>query len=520
MFSTQRFRIPAALISLLAALLLAGCGGSSSGSSNGGDDSESVSGDGGGDDTTSGDEVAGGGGGDDTSSGGDTVGGDDPVASSDTGTFSLDLTDAPVDDATAVNVVFTGVELKPQGDGPPVTFTCEDEEMACGDDDALSVDLLQLTGGNSENLLEGAEIEAGTYNWLRLHVDAASPGPSTAGASTIEFEDGRVEPLTIPSGDTRGLQFNGDIVVEAEADNRYTLDVDLRRAIVRTGPPDHAGPPDDAGPGNNGGGPPDDAGPPDNGGGPPDHAGPPGDDDEANGEDETTIAENGDTENGDTENNGDVEEGNGEADEEEEVTLSPGGTRYMLRPALRLVRTESSANVSGEVAHDVADECTLDETGRPDGWAVYVFEGEDAELGSIGSDNEPVTTTNVSDEVNDNSNFEFTIGFLEPGTYTAALTCEAGADDSEEASDIGFTAQRGFELTEGEDVDGVNFGLGDGDQAIGEEDDEAIDEEEDEATNGEGDDEEADDGEEDEEEEANDDGEEDDAEDGEEEDAA
>src|SRR5690625_3017795 len=64
---------------------------------------------------------------------GNSDGGDDNDGT--TGTFSLAVTDAPVDNADHVYVAFTGVTLHPV-DGDPVVFTI---------DGAQNVDLLTLT---------------------------------------------------------------------------------------------------------------------------------------------------------------------------------------------------------------------------------------------------------------------------------------------------------------------------------------------------------------------------------------
>ena len=83
-------------------------------------------------------------------------------SSSDDGTFSLGLTDAPTDKFTSVNITFTGVALQP-ADGERITFNF---------DEAKQVDLLKLTGGETEPLLNNADVPAGDYEWMRLDLDA------------------------------------------------------------------------------------------------------------------------------------------------------------------------------------------------------------------------------------------------------------------------------------------------------------------------------------------------------------
>ena len=94
-------------------------------------------------------------------------GGDDDGAS--TGSLSLSVTDAPVDSADNVFVEFYGVELQP-ANGERITFDfserCESDPASC------QIDLLALTGGASELILDNEIVPSGEYNWLRLMVNA------------------------------------------------------------------------------------------------------------------------------------------------------------------------------------------------------------------------------------------------------------------------------------------------------------------------------------------------------------
>ena len=83
--------------------------------------------------------------------------------SASTGTLSLSITDAPVDEADAVIVEFTGVEIKPSG-GSSISFDFDTPQQ---------IDLLALTGGTAEILLNGETLAAGDYEWLRLKVNAS-----------------------------------------------------------------------------------------------------------------------------------------------------------------------------------------------------------------------------------------------------------------------------------------------------------------------------------------------------------
>src|SRR5688500_12022989 len=119
-------------------------------------------------------------------------GGGGSAAESANGRLSLAITDAPVDSASAVVVRFTAIELKPEG-GDAVMISL---------DPAVSVDLLQLAGGSSRELLVERSVPAGRYEWLRLLIDAQQ----NDNASYIDLDDGTRFPLFVPSGSESGLK--------------------------------------------------------------------------------------------------------------------------------------------------------------------------------------------------------------------------------------------------------------------------------------------------------------------------
>jgi hypothetical protein len=144
-------------------------------------------------------------------------GGGGEAASAD-GRLSLAITDAPVDGATAVVVRFTAIELKPEGA----------EAITISLDPQISVDLLQLAGGGSRELLAERSVPAGRYEWLRLQIEA-EPNQN---ASYIDLEDGTRYPLFVPSGSESGLKLiRGFTVAQGSASN-FTIDFDLRKSVI------------------------------------------------------------------------------------------------------------------------------------------------------------------------------------------------------------------------------------------------------------------------------------------------
>jgi hypothetical protein len=137
-----------------------------------------------------------------------------------TGFLKVGITDAPVDMAAGVVVKFTGVELKPQG-GPAFSIDFPTSK---------SLDLMQFQGDERALLLDGEEIPAGEYEWMRLKVEA---DPNVAGDSYLQLEQGGAEcEMRIPSGDQTGLKLIRGFTIGAGTTTDFTIDFDLRKSIV------------------------------------------------------------------------------------------------------------------------------------------------------------------------------------------------------------------------------------------------------------------------------------------------
>lgn len=153
------------------------------------------------------------------SSSGDTAGN----GSGETGSFSLAITDAPVDSANEVVVEFAGVSIQP-ADGEVIEFTF---------DEPKSIDLLNLQGTASEPLLSDETLPAGDYEWIRLHVNAENDGVLD---SYIDINGDLIE-LWVPSGAQTGLKLVSGFTVGAGAEVDFTIDFDLRKSVTLPGPP-------------------------------------------------------------------------------------------------------------------------------------------------------------------------------------------------------------------------------------------------------------------------------------------
>lgn len=140
---------------------------------------------------------------------------DSDVASK--GTASIAITDAAVDAEAITGVMLSVKEVQARGNGSAKTVAVFDTPK--------TFNLMDYQNGETYALGEG-EIDAGIYNELRLVLDESSH---------VEFEDGSTEPLQLPSGMASGYKIMGDYQIDANGRSNMVVDVDLRKALVKTG---------------------------------------------------------------------------------------------------------------------------------------------------------------------------------------------------------------------------------------------------------------------------------------------
>ncbi len=135
-----------------------------------------------------------------------------------TGSLSIMLTDAAVDNVSEVWVDFAGVALKPQvGDEILIEFATP-----------TGINLLELQDGRSEALLNNEQVPVGPYEWIRLKVNAEFDNVFDSYAM---LDDGSQVELRIPSGSQTGLKLVSGFTVTANQSTNIMLDWDLRQAL-------------------------------------------------------------------------------------------------------------------------------------------------------------------------------------------------------------------------------------------------------------------------------------------------
>ena len=145
-------------------------------------------------------------------------------------TFSLAVSDAPVDDLSSVVVCFNQIELK--GNGNDTVFTVGSEtgmiaanELCLDDNDTViantvGIDLKQYTGSDSINLVDGITIPAGDYTQLRLIISDGSYG--------IDAETSEKISVSVPSNELKLDGFTATLGGTVD----FTLEFDLNKAMT------------------------------------------------------------------------------------------------------------------------------------------------------------------------------------------------------------------------------------------------------------------------------------------------
>jgi Domain of unknown function (DUF4382) len=137
------------------------------------------------------------------------------------GRLTLALIDAPTSDVAELWIEFTGVTLKPSGDGPAIDIDFEAP---------LDLNLLDLNADNAATLLDGHMVPAGAYNWIALKVSAEFDGTLD---SYVVLQDGGVEEVRVPSGTQNGLRLVSGFTVTANQETSFIIDWNVRKGLVQ-----------------------------------------------------------------------------------------------------------------------------------------------------------------------------------------------------------------------------------------------------------------------------------------------
>ena len=133
-----------------------------------------------------------------------------------TGMISFGITDLPVNDVSEVVIAMTEFELKPAGEGR--SFTVPVNEFG------RELNLLDFQNGEAATVINGEEVPAGNYEWLRIFFDEEK--------SYVTLKNGGGKyPLFIPSGDQTGYKLNKGFTVPINESVTYMLHIDVAQSL-------------------------------------------------------------------------------------------------------------------------------------------------------------------------------------------------------------------------------------------------------------------------------------------------
>jgi len=143
--------------------------------------------------------------------------------------FSLSVSDAPVDELTEVVVCFNQIELK-GSDGETVFTVGDENEMILANNlcldkngvitNTVGIDLKKYTGSDSITLVDGISIEAGDYTQLSLIMSEGSYG--------IDAQTSEKISISVPSNKLKLDGFTATLGGSVD----FTLEFDLNKAMT------------------------------------------------------------------------------------------------------------------------------------------------------------------------------------------------------------------------------------------------------------------------------------------------
>jgi hypothetical protein len=162
-------------------------------------------------------------------------GGSPTSPSGTSGNFRMMMKDAPYDDAKAVLVTFTAVEVHRAG-GPPTRLNF------AGGGSTRTCDLKKLEA--AQDLIGTASLETGQYTMIRFEVQSATvyfdnPSSGAPCQPSIEPPAGRSEAAHVASGEMRinrnfDVQANGETTMLVDFDGRQSLTGSVLGRLVLT----------------------------------------------------------------------------------------------------------------------------------------------------------------------------------------------------------------------------------------------------------------------------------------------
>jgi len=163
---------------------------------------------------------------------------------SNTGTFNLAFSDAPVDGLKKVCVAFDQISVHhtngSESSWGTTSFAADQSSEECipdgysipehnGYPDFMVINLMAYQGNDYLQVLSDEQLEAGKYTQMRLSVLEDGYYTDATPYSHVVTDTDAVEGIRVPSGELKLDGFD----VSADATQRYTLEFDLRKSMVQ-----------------------------------------------------------------------------------------------------------------------------------------------------------------------------------------------------------------------------------------------------------------------------------------------
>lgn len=144
-------------------------------------------------------------------------------------TFTLGISDAPIDNADEVVITIESITFT--RDGEDVIFeTFSNENEGIVDAETIKLDLLQFQGGAQFNVLENATIPEGSYNQVIINVLDEDPT-----LSYVTELDGSIKSIKVPSDN---LKLGGIEITATSDTQQFTVEFNLRKSMAYKPGPD------------------------------------------------------------------------------------------------------------------------------------------------------------------------------------------------------------------------------------------------------------------------------------------
>ena len=150
-------------------------------------------------------------------------GGSSGNSSGGSGTVSIGLSDAPVDDVKEVTVEVDSITLKMTGAKDIVIDRFTSDQLGIVDADTFQINLLDYQGSAQAIVIDQLQLPAGKYSDLRLKILDEDINKSYV----TELDDTRKE-LKVPSEELK----LGGFTIDAGSVQTFTIDFNLRHALV------------------------------------------------------------------------------------------------------------------------------------------------------------------------------------------------------------------------------------------------------------------------------------------------